>query len=158
MKPLLNAKRFLLEVRARMKFGELSRMPLRLLRFEIRGEFAECEWIARQPDVWDADIPRKARENNETLQTLKDAIKIRELLFAIFPDVRSAELRVYRQSVREPPGLVIAGTVNREDRLPLRIKSLVMEAKLYGFSFALENGALKARPAQQATDMELATQ
>ncbi len=156
MKPLLQAKRFLLELRARLKFGELSRMPLRLLRFEIRGESMECEWIARQPDLWDADIPRKARENNETLQTLKDAIKIRELLFTVFPDVRSAELRVYRQPVREPPELIIAGTVNRDDKLPMRIQSLVMEAKLYGFNFALENGALKARPAQSA-EMELAT-
>ena len=156
MKSLLNAKRFLSEARARLKFGELSRMPLHLLRFEVREHSAECEWVARQPDLWDADISRSARENNETLQTLKDAIKIRELLFTIFPDVRSAELRVYRQSVREPPVLIVAGVVNRDDKLPMRIQSLVMEAKLYGFNFALENGELKAKPAQSA-EVELAT-
>ncbi len=43
MKPLWEAADFLIRMRRRLRFGELSRAPLQLLRLELRGEQAECE-------------------------------------------------------------------------------------------------------------------
>lgn len=156
VKQLQNVQKFVERFRARMKFGELSRMPLQLLRFELREEYVECEWIARRADAWDADISRTAREDNETFQALQDSIKVREMLFAIFPEVRSAVIRVYRQPVREPPDLIILGVVCREDEAPRNIKSLVMRAKLFGFHFYLNEGVLEPMQIKQR-ELELAT-
>jgi len=138
-----------------MRFGELSRAPLRLLRFEMCGGEAKCEWMARPPDLWDGDLPSDACERNEALQALQDAIQVRELLFRALPEVQSVQLRVYRQSGPEPPELVITGTVSRDEEPPVSIRSLVMRAKLYGLRFFLDDGLLKALQTQE--QLELAT-
>jgi hypothetical protein len=105
---------------------------------------AECEWIARPPDPWDADLEAGAAERNQTLQALRDALAIRELMFDMLSEIRSAKFRVYRPMGTEPAELIITGTVAREDQPPLRVSSVAMRAKLCGFHFALEDGVLKA--------------
>src|SRR5713226_6278057 len=47
---LWEASDFVRKVRLRMRFGEMSRLPLRLLRLELGHETAVCEWVARAND------------------------------------------------------------------------------------------------------------
>jgi hypothetical protein len=54
MRQLWEVADFVRTVRREMRFGELSRAPLRLLRLELREDAMECDWVARPPDVWDA--------------------------------------------------------------------------------------------------------
>ena len=141
MKPLWDAANFIRRTHQRLRFGELSRAPLRLLRFELRGDEAECEWLARPPDPWDVDLPPVIAHRNQTYQALRDTIAIRELMFAAISDIRTAKLRVYRQS-ESSVELIITGTVTREDKPPLRVTSIAMQAKLCGLHFTLEDGVL----------------
>ena len=143
MKPLWAVADFVRGMRRRMRFGEFSRAPLRLLRLELRGDSVECDWVARPADVWDAGLRRPIRDRNESLQALADAMTMRDLLFEALPDVESAVLRAFRQPAREPPELIILGTVNREAPSVLRVGSIVMRAKLYGFCFCLEDVSLR---------------
>src|ERR1700674_3688868 len=116
-------------IRRRMRFGEFSRAPLRVLRLEVRGDTAECEWLARPPDVWDETLPRHVGDSNVSVQTLKDALTLRELLLGELPGIQRAAFRVFRQAARESPELIITGTVTRE-KVRKGIRSLVMQAKL----------------------------
>lgn len=125
-----------------MRFGELSRAPLKLVRLDLRENYAECEWFARASDPWDQDLPGKMREQNRTWQALHDAITVREMLFSTIPEIRSAIVNVYRETAWQSRELIITGSVEREDEPPPRLSSLVMRAKLYGFQFRLEDGAL----------------
>jgi hypothetical protein len=145
MRPLWEAADFVRGVRRRLRFGALSRAPLQLLRLELRGELAECEWIARPPDPWDADLAAEVAHRNQTCQALRDAIAMRELIFDMMTEIRTARLRVYRPS-SPAPELIITGTVTREDQPPLRMSSIVMRAKLCGLHFSLEDGVLEALP------------
>lgn len=142
MKWLWMASEFRRKVRLQMRFGELSRAPLKLSRLELHEDYAECEWFARVNDLWDADLAEEIQEQNRTFQTLHDAITVRNLLFSAVPEVRSATLNVYRKTAWTPQELIVSGTVDREDEPPPRLSSLVMRAKLYGFRFRLEEGAL----------------
>ena len=131
-------------MQARMRLGELSRAPLRFSRLEWKFGGAECHWIARQPDPWDVDLPEDIRVSQESLQALKDAIVVREILFLALPEVHRARLRAYRLSPREPCELIIAGDVTREkDAIP-KTASVAMRAKLLGFHFSMEDGVLEA--------------
>jgi hypothetical protein len=150
MRRLWEFSDFVRSMRRRMRFGEFSRAPLRLLRVELRGETAECDWIARTPDIWDDGLRRSSRDCNESLQALADAIAVRDVLFDALPHAESAVLRAFRQPAREAPELVILGTVSRESPAVHRVSSLVMRAKLYGFCFCLEDGFL--RPLQQVEE------
>jgi len=143
MKQLLQVADFVRAWRAQMRFGKISRAPLRLLRLQLYGETAELSWMARPLDVWDAVLPRRERDRAASLQALQDAVALREMLFAVLPDVQSAEFRVFRQSAREPPHLIIVGRVTREAPAVLRITSPAMRAKLYGFHFRLDGGVLE---------------
>src|SRR5713101_2028181 len=119
-------------------------MPFHLLRLELRQATAVCEWMARVNDPWDRDSPVAAQEQNQALQALQDAMTMREFLFATLPEVSSASFRVYRPAAGEPPELIIAGTVTREDEPLPKIRSLVMRAKLCGLRFSLSDGVFEA--------------
>jgi hypothetical protein len=69
---------------------------------------------------------------------------MRDILFAAFRELRSAELRVFRESADETTELVITGSVRRDDEVSPRIASVVMRANLSGFRFSLSDGALNA--------------
>jgi hypothetical protein len=142
---------FFRALRVRMRFGELSRAPLRLLRIEVRGDGAECEWMARAADSWDDGLPNHVSECHVSMQALEDAIAVRELLLRTLPDVESAALRVFRLGVTGDPELVIIGTVAREER-PIRyFHSVAMRAKLLGLQFWLEDGILGVIPQENLT-------
>ena len=142
MEQLWSVSTFLRKLRSRLRTGELSRARLKLLRFQIQESKAECDWIARPPDPWDADIAATIREKNQTLQALRDALAIRQLLFRVMPEIKSARFRVYQYSAGVSQELIITGTVTREDEASPRISSLVMRAKLCGLHFSLSEGVL----------------
>src|SRR5205814_430339 len=99
--------------------------------------------------------PPLVRKDNETFQALRDAVRVRELLFSTLPQIHSAYFRVYRQSGREPPELIITGVSSRGSEPPASLDSLVMRAKLLGFHFSLDDGTLRALQAREG-DLELA--
>jgi hypothetical protein len=138
---------FVRRLATQLRFGKLSRAPLKLLRLELRGNVAECDWMARPPDKWDADLPQLVREQNASLQALEDAIAVRELLLGVLPDVDSAEFRVYRQSAGDAPELIITGTITRQEPPCPGVPSLAMRSKLCGLQFQLSEGILAPLPA-----------
>ncbi len=149
MEQLWDATEFLRKFRRQMRFGQLSRAPLRLLRFEVRGQIAECEWMARSADPWDADPSPSTRDRNASSQALEDSLALRAMLFATVPDVSSAVFRVYRavetagETTEGPePELIIVGTVERDEVVAGHIRSLAMRAKLFGFRFWMDDGVL----------------
>lgn len=141
IRPLREIDDFIRRLRTLVRFGDLSRAPLRLLRIEVRGEAIECEWMARPADPWDADLPLAVRERDVAEQALRDAVTVRKLLFFTFPDAATAAIRVYRQG--EVPELVIAGTVAREEPSLMGIRSLAMRVKMCGLQFRLDDGRLQ---------------
>jgi len=143
MNQLCEIGNFIRRLRVQLRFGELSREPLRLLRLEWRDDTAICDWIARSPDKWDKDLTRPMGEHYASVQALEDAIAVRHLLFLTLPDVSTAQIRVYRQPADQPPELIITGMVTRNERVPPHDPSLAMRAKLYGFQFRLEEGKLE---------------
>ena len=144
MKRLWQVADLVRAVTRQMRFGELSRARLQLLRLEWREGTAECEWMIRQPDVWDEGLSPSERERNVSEQALRDAINMRAFIFFELSDVESANFRAFRpSSAREPPELVIGGCVVRETA-PFEVDSLAMRAKLYGLQFNLAQGVLSA--------------
>jgi hypothetical protein len=133
-------------IRKHLRHGEYSRMPLQLRRCEITLDAAECEWFMRPPDPWDIYLPPRVRQEHITLQALRDALKMRELIFRAFPRIQRAELRTYRELQGEGPVPMMIGSVHRETEVSPRIVSLVMQAKLFGFRFCLEGGVLETMP------------
>jgi hypothetical protein len=145
MNPFWEVADFVRGLRREMRFGELSRAPLRLLRLELIGQSVACDWIARPADVWDASLRQHQREQNVSEQALRDAIRVRDLVFDSLPSIETAVLQVFRSSgAREPPELIITGVATREALPIFRISSLVLRAKLYGFHFEMEDGILQA--------------
>jgi hypothetical protein len=130
--------------RARMKFGELSRAPIRFMKLEWRFEEAVCHWIARQPDPWDADLPEDMRARHVSLQAIKDAIVVREILFAALPEVERATLRAYRLFASKSSEMIISGAVTRGKEVATPVASVAMRAKLLGFQFSMEDGVLES--------------
>jgi hypothetical protein len=142
MRLLAHIADLLRHIRTRMRFGEYSRAPLGLLRFELEESSAECEWLARANDAWDVDIPLQIRQQNQTLQALHDALNVREAIFASIPEIQTLRVRVYRLGEGSSAELIITGFMSREDEPPPRLSSLVMRAKLAGLHFTLEDGFL----------------
>ena len=149
MKLLWQISDFVRKMRREMRFGELSRAPMHLLRFELVGDTAECDWVARPADPWDSDLRPSIGPRNETMQALKDAIVVREMLFSSLPEICTATFRVYRQADETASELIIAGTVTREDDAPQGIRSIAMRAKLCGLRFWLNNGVLGALQSEE---------
>jgi hypothetical protein len=133
---------FLRDIRVQLRFGTLTRAPLRLLRFQVKESIAECDWIARAQDPWDLGLPRDIGKRHASLQALKDAIDIRSLLFSTLPDLTSARLRVYRDSPAHLRELIIVGNLRPNEGSFRSVHSLAMRAKLIGFRFCLENDLL----------------
>ena len=144
MKHLCEVGDFVRRLRIQTRFGELSRARLSLLRVQLCGDYAECDWIARPPDRWDADLPPVVGKRNASIQALQDAIKIPALLFRALPGVQKAELRGYRYSSDDSLELILSGSVNREVRVPTSVRSLAMRAKLFGFRFWMKEGILES--------------
>jgi hypothetical protein len=143
MRQLCGIGDFVRRLRVQARFGELSRAPLRLLRLQVCGDTAECDWMARAADAWDAALPRSVRERNASAQALKDAIAVRDLLFGAMPDLTAAAFRVYRQSAENKVELIITGSVSKQERAPAVVRSLAMRAKLFGLQFWLDEGVLE---------------
>ncbi len=142
---------FIRTLGVQLRFGHLSRAPLKLLRLELRGDAAECDWVARPADPWDADLPRPAVDRHASMQALEDAIALRGLLFGALPGVNTAVFRVYRDCAGTGPELIIEGAVAREHSPAQSIRSLALRAKLCGLRFWLEDGILEAlRPEECA--------
>ena len=143
-KELCGFRDVVLRMQLQLRFGKLSRAPLRLLRLELRGDHVDCDWLARRPDEWDRDLAKGAAERNESLQALEDAIVVRDLLFGALHDASSARLRVYRDGEDGTRELIITGNVTRSERFLFRVHSLAMRAKLFGFEFYLNDSKLMA--------------
>jgi hypothetical protein len=143
MKELWEVGELVRRIRTRMRFGALSRAPLRLLRLELQGDLARCDWLARPTDVWASTLPRNIRDRDASLQSLQDALALREMLFVALPDVQTADFRTFRQEAREPPILIITGAVTRGMPSVPRVTSPVMKAKLFGFHFQMDDGVLE---------------
>lgn len=150
MKPLWEVADFVRGLRREMRFGELSRAPLRLLRLELSGESVACDWLARPADIWDQSFKPHHRQRNESEQALRDAVRVRDLVFDSLPQVEIATLRAFRSlSAREPPELIVAGSIRRDDPGMHQRASLVMQAKLSGFRFYLQDGRLESMSCEE---------
>lgn len=150
MKPFWQIADFVRGLRRQMRFGELSRAPLQLLRLELRDQTLACDWMVRSPDQWDADLRQSVRDRNQSLQALADAIAVRDLAFDALPDLHMVALRAFRPSAaREPPDLIVAGSIHRDDPKVYQGASLVMRAKLSGFRFCLEGERLEPIPVEE---------
>jgi hypothetical protein len=144
VKQLFKVSQFLRGLRVQMRFGKLSRAPLRLVRLQILDSGAECDWMARSPDPWDADLSRSIQQRHASLQALRDAIDVRALLFNLMPEMETLFLRVYRKSPDGERELIIEGFAQRNDHAARNVHSLVMRAKILGFRFAVEGNALSS--------------
>jgi hypothetical protein len=152
---LIRISDFARKFRMRARFGDLSRAPLTLLRVELRGDYAECDWIARPIDQWDADLKPNVGKRNASTQALRDALRVRDFMFWSFPDLHMASVRVYRRSTGGPLGLIIAGTIKRHDQVPAGVRSLPMRGKLLGLQFSLEDGILSNMQTEESVVEEM---
>jgi hypothetical protein len=144
MSVLLESSNFLGLTRRKMRSGEFSREPLKLLRFEWKDEGVECDWLMRPNDPWDRYLPWELARENQSLQALRDALDLRESIFRCFPGVENACLRMFRMDACRQLELVMTGTVSRTNEVLHRIPSVAMRAKLCGFNFTLAEGDLKS--------------
>jgi hypothetical protein len=140
---LCKAGQFLRGMRIQMRFGKLSRAPIRLVRLQMLDEVVECDWLARAPDPWDADLSRKVQERHASLQALRDAIDVRALLFGVLPQVETAYFRVFRESPGYRREMIITGCAQRNDQTSRGVHSIVMRAKVLGFHFDMEGDTLR---------------
>lgn len=144
MMQLQAAADFLAKTRRKLRVGEYSREPLTLLRLEWKGDLVECDWLMRPVDAWDKDLPSHLARENQTLQALRDALNLRELVFKSFPAVVNAKLRMFRADEDHRLELVMSGSINRGNDVLEHVASIAMRAKLCGFHFTLAEGALKS--------------
>lgn len=143
IRQLCKASEFLRSLRVHLRYGELTRAPLHLLRLQMEGNVVECEWLARAPDPWDEDLSHKLQRRHASLQALRDTIDVRDLLFDVMPQISVAQLKVYRKSSESERELIIEGLSHRSDRASRGLHSLAMRAKVLGFNFHLEGDALR---------------
>jgi hypothetical protein len=136
---LCDVSHFLLRMRVQFRYGTLSRAPLKLLCLQVTPDAVECDYLARAADQWDADLAENVSRRHLCLQTLRDAMDLRELLFRTVPDCGAARLRVYRRAQEGTHELIMLGYVHRNDHSARGVHSLSMRAKVLGFHFHLEN-------------------
>jgi hypothetical protein len=136
-------------VRRQMRFGNLSRAPIKILRVEWQAHFLACDWLARAADEWDADLASHVSEENASVQALQDAMDLRELLFAEWPQAETAQLRAFRQRPDGRNELIITGTVTPDVEISSRVTSTAMRAKLLGFQFWFQGGSLTALESEE---------
>ena len=148
-KRVSNAARFLRDFRMQLRFGELSRAPLELLRMQLLSNTIECDWLARSPDPWDIDLSRRIQQRHASLQTLHDAIDVRALVFEALPQVETAYFRVYRETAKDETEMTLTGCTQRNDDASPDVHSLVMRAKVLGFNFDLEEDILCKLPTRE---------
>jgi hypothetical protein len=139
-----NISQFLRGLKVKMRFGELSRAPLKLLNFQIFDEVVQCDWLARSPDPWDAGLSTRIQERHSSLQTIRDAIDVRALLFDVLPHAAAADFRVYRESSTNVREMIMTGCTHRVDNSSRCVHSLVMRAKILGFRFHMDGDALRS--------------
>ncbi len=144
MRELFDTVDFLGTARSKMRSGTYSREPLMLLRVEWKGDSVECDWLMRPPDPWDGDLPKHLARENQTLQALRDALSLREIVFRSFPAVVNAELRMFRTGDDHRLELVMRGSTSRSNEELYRVASVAMRAKLCGFQFTLAEGGHKS--------------
>jgi hypothetical protein len=143
---LCNVSHFIFRWRMQMRYGELSRAPLKMLRLQLFPDVVECDWLARLPDPWDAHVPLRVGRRHSTMQTLRDSIDVRDLLFRALPDVETAYIRIYRESPSQGRELILSGCTQRNDNSSRNMHSLAMRAKVLGFRFRLEDDFLYKLP------------
>jgi hypothetical protein len=148
-----NVGSFIRSLRGLMRFGDLTRAPLHMLRLQLKGRVAECDWLARPSDPWDAGLRAEIGQQHASIQALRDAVEVRTLLFSMLPDVDAAYLRVYRDAAAKDRELIIAGHVHRQAASFRNVHSIAMRAKLLGFRFSLENDILYAK--EEISNLEL---
>ena len=146
MMSIRDAAGFVRNAYKRLRTGEYSREPVRLLRIEWKGDSVECDWLMRPSDLWDVDLPPHLARENQTLQALRDALTLRNTIFKNFPSVVKAELRMFRLDGDQQLELMMTGSVARTNEVFERVASVVMRAKLCGFQFNLSAGVLEGRP------------
>lgn len=79
------------------------------------------------------------------LQSLRDAIDVRALLFDLMPQLETAAcLRAYRECGAYERDLIIEGYAQRNQHAARNVHSLVMRAKILGFRFDIEGNALRS--------------
>lgn len=147
MKELFQAARFLSTTRRMLRHGAYSSEPLSLLRFEWKGDTVECDWLMRAPHPWDSDLAPRVGRENQTLQSLKDAMTLRNAIFSSFPAVTRATLRMFRVDSEHRAELMMRGNVTRSNDVFERVASIAMRAKLCGFHFNLKAGELESMQA-----------
>ena len=143
MMSLQEAGRFLQKARGKMRAGKISRQPIKLLRIEWREGCLECDWLMRPSDRWDEDLPPHLAKENQTIQSLRDALTLRKMIFKSFPSVMRAELRMFRVDSMGELELMMTGSVARSNEVVERVASVVMRARLCGFQFNLASGVLE---------------
>ena len=146
MMSIQDAARFLRAAHKKMRSGEHSREPVKLLRIEWKADAIECDWLMRPSDSWDVDLPPRLAKENQTLQALKDALSLRDMIFKSFPSVVKAELRMFRVDANSEFELMMTGSVARTNEVFERVASVAMRARLCGFRFNLAAGVMEGRP------------
>jgi len=143
MRALTEIVQFLRRTRKQLRSGESSREPLHLLRVEWKGDLVECDWLMRPVDPWDKYIPPHLATENQTLQALRDALKLRKIILRSFPAVSLAHLRMFRVDENHRLELVMTGSVTRWDEEFHRVPSVMMRARMCGFRFTVAEGAMR---------------
>lgn len=143
MRVLNEIAQFVRRSRRQMRSGELSREQLQVLRVEWKGDAVECDWLMRPADPWDKYVPPRLATENETLQAMRDALKLRAIILRSFPGIGLAHLRMFRADANHGLELVMTGSVNRADAELHRVPSVMMRAKMCGFRFSVAEGTLR---------------
>lgn len=144
MNDLLDITEFLGRTRRKLRHGEFSRQPFKLLRLEWKESEVDCDWLMRAPDAWDAFVSKSISDQHVSIQALRDALTLREIVFRSFPRIECANLRMFCSAEDGSLELMMTGTMKRSDEILPRVPSIAMRARLCGFRFTLAEGVLKS--------------